>query len=135
VLEYFDELHARDFMNTLEHVTNDKIKFDCKISTEDLVFLDVTIFKGKDFKRTNTLSSKLYQKANNKYLFIPSFSSHPASVYKAWIEDYIKRIRILCSTDQDYEYFKSLFYKDFLIGDSKKNTHGRYSVKITIGMH
>jgi hypothetical protein len=80
-------------MNTLEHITRDKIKFVCKISVEDLVSLDVTIFKGKDFKRTNTLSSKLYQKANNKYLFIPPFSSHPASVYKAWIEDYIKHIR------------------------------------------
>jgi hypothetical protein len=111
---FIDELHAKEFMRTLEHVTNDKIKFDYKISNEELVFLDMTIFKGEDFLRTNKLSSKLYQKANNKYLFIPPFSAHPASVYKAWIEDYINRIRILCSTDQDYENFKILFHKRLL---------------------
>ena len=111
---FIDELHAKEFMRTLEHVTNDKIKFDYKISIEELVFLDMTIYKGEDFLRTNKLSSKLYQKANNKYLFIPPFSAHPASVYKAWIEDYIKRIRILCSTDQDYENFRTLFHKRLL---------------------
>ena len=29
---FIDELHAKEFMRTLEHVTNDKIKFDYKIS-------------------------------------------------------------------------------------------------------
>jgi hypothetical protein len=111
---FIDELHARTFMQTLEHVTNDKIKFDYKISNEELVFLDMTIFKGKDFLRTNTLSTKLYQKANNKYLFIPPFSAHSVSVYRAWIEDYIKRIRILCSIDQEFEYYKALFYNRLL---------------------
>ena len=64
------ELHAKEFMRTLEHVTNDKIKFDYKISIEELVFLDMTIYKGEDFLRTNKLSSKLYQKLiTSTYLY------------------------------------------------------------------
>ena len=111
---FIDEMHARTFMQTLEHVTNDKIKFDYKISNDELIFLDMMIFKGEDFSQTNILSTRLYQKANNKYLFIPPFSAHSVSVYRAWIEDYIKRIRILCSKDQEFEYYNTLFYNRLL---------------------
>ena len=35
-------------------------------------------------------------------------------MYRAWIEDYIKRIRILCSKDQEFEYYNTLFYNRLL---------------------
>jgi hypothetical protein len=102
--------HAQFFMQMMEHVTNDKIKFEYKISDTELIFLDMNIYKDKYFKTNNTLSTKLFQKENNKYLFIPPFSSHSPSIYKAWITDYIIRIRILCSHDEDYQQYKQLFY-------------------------
>ena len=68
-------------MQMMEQVTNDKIKFEYKISDTELIFLDMNIYKDKYFKTNNILSTKLYQKENNKYLFIPPFSSHAPSIY------------------------------------------------------
>jgi hypothetical protein len=41
------------------------------------------IFKDEGFKTNNKLSTILFQKENNKYLFIPPFSEHSQSIYKA----------------------------------------------------
>jgi hypothetical protein len=46
----------------------------------------------------------------NKYLFLPFQSSHPISVFSSWITCYIKRIRILCSIDDEFKYNKWTFY-------------------------
>ena len=76
--------------------------------------MDLEIYKNDEFTTTRTLSTRLYQKPMNKYLFLPYQSQHPLHVFKSWIICYIKRIRILCSENIDYYYNKDKFKERLL---------------------
>lgn len=65
-------------------------------------FLDCEIYKGANFPQTGKLQTRLYQKPQNKYLYLPPSSFHSANVFKAFITAELKRYRILCSMDEDF---------------------------------
>ena len=117
---FHNHTHAQNFMQIMEQLTNEKIRFEYIISDKELTFLDMKIFKDNSFKTNNKLATILFQKENNKYLFIPPFSEHAPCIYKAWITDYTIRIRILCSHDKDYQSYKQLFYTRLIERGYKK---------------
>jgi hypothetical protein len=84
------------------------------ISNTSATFLDLTVFKDARFKSIGKLDVKLFQKPTNKFLFLPTSSFHPAQCTKGWISSYIKRIRLNCSNDIDYDHYKSEFYTHLL---------------------
>jgi hypothetical protein len=57
----------------------------------------------------NVIVSELYQKAINKYQYIPPFSAHPPHVMRSVIQQEINRIRISCSSDYTSLSYVSLF--------------------------
>lgn len=76
--------------------------------------MDLEIYKCSEFTKTKKLSTRLYQKPMNKYLFLPYLSHHPKTVFRSWIICYLKRIRILCSNDAIYEQNKNKFKERLL---------------------
>ncbi|MEY4046784.1 MAG: hypothetical protein RL284_335, partial [Bacteroidota bacterium] len=84
------------------------------ISNTSATFLDLTLLKDTRFKSIGILDVKLFQKPTNKFLFLPTSSFHPAQCTKGWISSYIKRIRLNCSNDIDYDHYKSEFYANLL---------------------
>ena len=80
--------HARSFIEALQNVLPEQIKFTYEISDNTCVFLDLILYKHKRKNGTYKLATKLFQKKMNKYLFIPPFSSHASHVYQGWITCY-----------------------------------------------
>jgi hypothetical protein len=85
------------------------------ISAQFSVFLDVEQYKGKRFTQSGHLDLKLFQKAQNKYLYIPPHSYHQPFVFKSLISSEIKRYRLLCTDDNDFHNVKSAFYERLLL--------------------
>ena len=54
------------FNNLREHIFIDNWQFGNKVA-----FMDLEIFKGKNFYICGKLSIKVYQKPENKYMYIP----------------------------------------------------------------
>ena len=74
-------------------------------------FLDVTLFKGEHFASSNVLDVKLYQKPINKYVYLPPHSFHAKHTFRSIILSELRRYRINCSSDNDFEITKELFFK------------------------
>ena len=106
--------NASHFIQTLQNILPNKIKFTYNISTIECTFLDITIYKHKLPNDKLILATKLYQKPMNKYLFIPFFSNHPTHIHKGWITGYIKRIRLNCNNTIHYLLYKHTFYLHLL---------------------
>jgi hypothetical protein len=94
---FSSENTAQLFLNIFHSNAPNNINFDFEISLQSTNFLDITIYKSCKFVKTGKLSTKLYQKPMNKYLFLPFISQHQSSVFTSWIKDSITRICILCS--------------------------------------
>ena len=109
-----DGTQAVAFMQTIINEVDEGIKFEYQIKANNMIFMDLEIYKNDEFTTTRTPSTRLYQKPMNKYLFLPYQSQHPLHVFKSWIICYIKRIRILCSENIDYYYNKDKFKERLL---------------------
>jgi len=72
-------------------------------SNEKTNFLDIIIYKGEDYTKTQILDLDLYQKPSNKFLFLPHNSEHAPHVFQGWVTGYIQRLRI--NITNDYHYF------------------------------
>ena len=105
-----NRMQAMVFMHLLQTAVNTGINFEYQINDVDMIFMDIEIYKGSDFINTRKLSTRLYQKPMNKYLLLPYQSGHPLHDFKSWITCYLKRIRILCSNDAEFELNKQNFY-------------------------
>ena len=84
------------------------------ISNQDGIFLDLFIFKGKRFEKDRCFDTKLYQKPQNKYLYLTPNSFHPKSVFPAFIVAELNRYRLCCNNDVDFLEVKDDFYKRLL---------------------
>ena len=72
------------------------------VSASEGVMLDLKIFKGLAFSHTGRFSTSLYQKPQNKYLYLPPCSFHSHHVYPAMVQAEIHRYRTHCSRDEDF---------------------------------
>ena len=78
--------------------------------TKSVDFLDLHIFKDFSFQRTGKLSFSTYQKAFNKYLYIPFKSFHLAHNKKAFIRGELIRYVKNSSTISSYLSMRKRFY-------------------------
>lgn len=107
--------HAELFLELFNNFMKDIIK--CSSCTIDLlqgVFLDTLIYRPDSFLEDGLFATSLYQKPQNKYLYIPPFSYHPPSMFSAFIIAELKRYRLLCSRDSDFIHIKQLFKERLL---------------------
>ena len=90
------------------------LKFTAEISDSAVNFLDLTIYKGKNFDQTGKLSTKIFTKPVDTFQYIMPTSTHPPSTFKAFI--YGEFLRIIRNTSEKEECFKtsSLFVERLL---------------------
>ena len=83
-----------EFNNLRENIFIDKWSFGNHVA-----FMDLYIFKGINFHIDGKLSIKVYQKPENRYMYIPFKSAHPRHTIKNYILGELKRyVRI--NTDE-----------------------------------
>jgi len=72
------------------------------ISPDQGVFLDAEVYRPTSFVEFGRFHTRLFQKKQNKYLYIPPFSYHSKSMFPAFIKAEINRYRLLCTDDHDF---------------------------------
>lgn len=87
------------------------IQFTFNIHPSSIPFLDLELFKGPRFLSSGVFDMRLYQKAMNKYLYIPYKSFHTAPMKHSFI--YTELIRYIRNNNniEDYVRVKWEFYK------------------------
>ena len=88
----------------------DSIKFTSNINKNSVNYLNVTIYKGERYAY-NRLDTTLFQKEGSKFLFVAANSFHPHHVFRAWPTDYLIQLRLICSSNDEYEKVRLLFYE------------------------
>ena len=79
-------LWVQEFNILRENIFMDKWKFG-----NILVFMDLHVFKGDKYFCDGNLSIKVYQKPENKYMYIPYTSAHPRHTIKNYVIGELKR--------------------------------------------
>ena len=69
-----------------ETITIDKFKYG-----NDVHFMDLFIFKGERFYVDGKLDVSVFQKEENKYMYIPAKSGHAKHTIKNFIRGELKR--------------------------------------------
>ena len=85
----------------------------CKVYTitaDSGVFLDVEVFKGERFVASGSLDTKVYQKIQNRYLYLPPNSFHRTHVFRSYIVSELNRYRLGCTSDSDFESIRVQFF-------------------------
>jgi hypothetical protein len=81
------------------------LEWVCTEPSSSVNFMDLTISISGD----GAISTTLYEKEQNLYLYLPPHSSHPKGVRKSLINGQILRIRRLCSSQSDADSFVKRF--------------------------
>ena len=77
-----------------------------------MAFLDLTIYKDENFSNTGLLSTSVYQKPINKFLYIPWRSYHSSLLKKAFIRGLLVSYLRNCSSELSFlKIRKSFFHK------------------------
>ena len=80
-------------------------------------FLDLTIYKGKRFRKEGRLDVKIFQKPMNKYLYLPFTTDHPIHCLKSFVTTELQRY-VRASSDQSaFLTIAALFFKRLLKRD------------------
>ena len=70
---------------------DDALELSGHISNQEIVMLDLRIYKGPRFYTTGILDISLYQKPYNRYAYIPGNSHHPKASKVAWMNAELTR--------------------------------------------
>lgn len=89
---------------------NKNIRLEFSDSPNEATFLDLIIFKGSRFKKSNILDTKVHQKALNAYLYIPFNSFHRLSTKTGFIKTELQRYVRNSSSFDEYLKIKKLFW-------------------------
>jgi hypothetical protein len=81
---------------------------------DSAIVLDLVVYKGPQFLETNTLDTKIYQKEMNNYQYIPPDSYHSKPIFRSFIIGEIRRYRLSCVHDSNFEAVCKLFYERLL---------------------
>ena len=70
-------------MITIINQIHRTIKFTYELSETKLIFLDVTLYKGKRFNQNHILDIRTHIKSTNKQLYVHATSYHPPTTINA----------------------------------------------------
>ena len=90
-------------------------------------FMDLTITMIN-----NSLSTTLYEKAINPYLYIPPHSAHPPGVLTGLIYGNVHRIYTLCSDSVEQKRLLSQFYQRLIVRGYKQSAISPLFIKAAI---
>lgn len=112
----------QEFLDTY-NTHHPTIKFTANIQTQEIEFLDVTIFKGKRFQTQNILDTKVHFKKTDTHELLHKNSYHPKHTFSGILKSQIIRFSRICNNEEDrLKANKTLFTVLHLRGYSKKFT-------------
>jgi hypothetical protein len=84
--------HIDEFVNKINNSVGDRLKLESIVIGQSCTFLDLqfTLIDGQ-------LKHQIFQKADNTYAYIPTFSDHPRAVFDAFVLEELKRYYRNCS--------------------------------------
>ena len=109
-LRYLDDIwgiwtYSRDlfqeFVNTL-NAQNSSIQLTAVLHTEKIDFLDTTVFKGKEFKRTGILDVKVFFKETDTHALLHFNSHHPKHTFAGIVKSQLLRFNRICTTKEHF---------------------------------
>ena len=86
----------------------------------NVAFMDLHIFKGEKFYNEGKLSIKVYQKPENKYMYIPYKSAHPRHTIKNYVIGELKRCVQINTEDLNFLKLKTDFFFECVTAGSRK---------------
>lgn len=104
---------ASQFINVFNSISP-SINLTFIVDEFSVHFLDITLYKGPRFSSDMILDIKLYQKEINKYVYLPPNSFHSKSTFRGIILSELRRYRINCSDDNEFELVKAQFLSRLL---------------------
>lgn len=126
---YIDDIfllwpHSLDTLNTFLHSLNSfhsSLNFTHNLSSHQVDFLDVTIYKDFTFQYTNILTTKTFQKAKNLFQYVHYNSNHPRTIFTGLIK--AECIRYARTNSQEHNYHALLkLFKQRLLNRNYPNT-------------
>ena len=75
-----------------------------------VAYMDLYIFKGNKFYETGKLSIKVYQKPENRYMYIPYKSAHPRHTIKNYVLGELKRYVRINTEELNFLKIKNNFF-------------------------
>jgi len=94
-----------EFNQMRENIFIDKWTFGNHVA-----YMDLYIFKGNNFFDTGILSIKVYQKPENRYMYIPYKSAHPRHTIKNYVLGELKRYVRINTEELNYQKIKNNFF-------------------------
>ena len=141
-LRYIDDIcavmmpgTAEDFVAAFNAVYT-SINLDSVTMDHTGVFLDLKI----SINNNGGMDLQLYQKPANKYQYIPPSSAHCSAVFYNWIVEELKRYRVRCTHDADYNLLVRAFatrlrargYEPTLIARAVTSVPSRATLTLTL---
>jgi hypothetical protein len=110
IISETSELEFHSFFEYLNSV-HGSIKFTMEVSTQELNFLDITIYKGKNFEKDGTLDTKTFFKPTETFQYINVTSAHPDFCLRGFVKGEILRHKRNCNNVPDFTTTVLKFYK------------------------
>ena len=83
--------------------------------------MDLHIFKAKNVYNGENLNIKVYQKPENKYMYIPYKSAHPRHTIKNYVIGELKRYARINTEELNFLKTKNIFFLRMRNRGFKKN--------------
>ena len=90
------------------NISHPKLKYKYSHSSQQVAFLDMTIYKGPLFHKTRKLDTKTFQKQQNLYQYLHYTSNHPKHIFKSIIIGECTRLVRTNTTIQEYRTMTQL---------------------------
>jgi hypothetical protein len=103
------------------------INFTHSIQKESINFLDVTLYKGTQFKNSSKLDTKVYFKPTDTHELLHKSSFHPKHTFAGILKSQINRFHKICTNKQDFESACSILFR---VLRKKRNYSKRFLRKI-----
>lgn len=108
---FTSEEKALQFFTTFNELRPNRIELITTHIGTSVTFMDLDIFIKRD---SNKIFTKIYQKPQNAYLYLPPSSFHQKHIFKNTITAELRRYKLKCTIDEDYCNIKNELYNRLL---------------------
>lgn len=102
-----DENSLISFLSEL-NISHQKLSYKYSYSSQQVSFLDMTIYKGPHFHKSRKLDTKTFQKQQNLYQYLHYTSNHPKHIFKSIITGECTRLVRTNTTIQEFQTMTQL---------------------------
>lgn len=99
-----------EFFNSLNSI-DPSIQLTFEYQTESINFLDVTIYKGYQFEKSNVFDTKVFFKETDSHQLLHKDSFHPKHTFSSVVKSQVLRFYRICNNLFDFDLACSTLFK------------------------